>query len=196
MRWENQSESSQLQKFKTHLKQVKHWVATTSLTVFNDTKEICYDYEAQAKIIDHWIEIMAELLKIKNYNGCMEILNGLIMLEEVKEVWNYVTKSYREIYNNIKELQDNNFEGYRRLLDEVQESCIPYIRVLLKDLEQIEVIETISSDQNVINYQKLRKIVDVIDKIQNFLSFAYNIKVDKPIQVFLKQMNPLNKKNC
>lgn len=146
----------------------------------------------RAKCIEKLISVAEWLLKMNNFNDCMNIINGLssYILKMLKTTWDLVSEKEKEILKDLNKLSNfsRNFIDLRRAQEKCKgQPCLPYLLLFLKDLAFLEETCEYVKDEYLVN---LEKILQVGDIIESFVSFRANVYLFRNIPELGILMDP------
>ena len=142
------------------------------LTSFIIEDIISYDTpKLRAKTYERWVQICDYCKQNKNYNDTIAIFSALnnyiitglnLTLKEVK----YKIKCLFEQISSFCSVEANykNIRNDMDLCIQNEESFIPYLGLLLRDINFIEESSKYLNERGCINMEKIEKISDLLDK--------------------------------
>ena len=135
--------------------------------------------EDRAKVIKKMIIVLLYLLKLNNINGVIEITCALTntAIDRLNKTWRLVGKNLKYIIELLNRLFMNKMSIYRRLWNECQPPCIPYIGLTLTDLTFLEDGNKsfLDAQKTILNFRKFNKISNVIDLCLKSQTIPYDI---------------------
>jgi hypothetical protein len=149
------------------------WVVFTILTES--------DAKRRLQLLEHFIDISAELVDINNYQTVMALgsafnNNALFRLESL---WSQLDQDRVEQLEFLKELLDPS-KKFKNLRDASTEEipCVPYIGIFLSDLSAVEACYT-ERIGDLVNLNKKRLSTKVMRAMQTYQSYSYGFeKID------------------
>ena len=134
----------------------------------------------RARVYEKWVQVCDYCRNIKNYNDCIAIFSALnnfiitglnLTLKEIK----YKTKSIFEQISALCSCEANykNIRNDMYLCEEKGIAFIPYLGMLLRDINFLEESSKYINQKGNINIEKIEKINDLLEKY-----FKYKIKDD------------------
>src|SRR5690349_18661050 len=80
-----------------------------------------------------------------------------------------------------------NYKNYRKNLDEITGTCLPYLGVYLRDLLFIEEGNPDRMENGMVHFQKMTMVGSIITRIQTFQMLPYRITpIEEILQFFTK----------
>ena len=146
----------------------------------------------RAKIYKRWVKICYYCLSIKNYNDCLAIfsaLNNYIISGlnlTLKEVKSKIKVKFEQMSKFCS--CDGNYKNIRNdmnLCEKNGESFIPYLGMLLKDINFFEESGKYLNEKGCINMDKIEKINDLFDK---YFKYKKDDKKNKPDIKYNKEL--------
>ncbi|KAJ6254674.1 ras guanine nucleotide exchange factor i-related [Anaeramoeba flamelloides] len=146
----------------------------------------------RVKILNKIIKIAEHLYKLNNFHSLMGLLE-VIDAPEIKRLnftLNEIPPKYMEILQNLQQLMKghSNYINYRKHLLSITSSCIPYIKLILNDLTEIDKQHSDFVNNKLINFKKKILIYDSIEVIQRFQLRNYILHPVEQICNLLKNM--------
>ncbi|KAH3765984.1 Ras guanine nucleotide exchange factor [Pelomyxa schiedti] len=131
-----------------------------------------HPHEKERAIAIHRLILTAEAsLKIRNFNGLMELVSAMqnSAIHRLKRSWRHLPASTWEIYDKHCALFEarGNFQIYREAIKQAVPPCIPYLGMILTDL-------TFANDGNpdliagtqLVNFAKYRNTSNIVKALQ------------------------------
>ena len=152
-----------------------------SLIMFVIQDILSYDHKPmRGKLIEKWINISYKCRTMNNFNDSMAIKQALthFIIQKLKKSWKFVTKPALKLYDELNELYscDGN---YRNLRDELKKCegtpYVPYLGILLRDINFFEEKAKYIKDKTLINFEKLMLVQTAMDTFYKYKSHTYNI---------------------
>ena len=152
-----------------------------SLIMFVIQDILSYDHKPmRGKLIEKWINISYKCRLMNNFNDSMAIKQALthFIIQKLKKSWRFVTKPALKLYDELNELYscDGN---YRNLRDELKKCegtpFVPYLGILLRDINFFEEKAKYIKDKTLINFEKLMLVQTAMDTFYKYKSHTYNI---------------------
>lgn len=152
-----------------------------SLIMFVIQDILSYDHKPiRGKLIEKWINISYKCRSMNNFNDSMAIKQALthFIIQKLKKSWKFVTKPALKLYDELNELYscDGN---YRNLRDELKKCegtpFVPYLGILLRDINFFEEKAKYIKDKTLINFEKLMLVQTAMDTFYKYKSHTYNI---------------------
>ena len=153
-----------------------------SLIMFVIQDILSYDHKPmRGKLIEKWINISYKCRSMNNFNDSMAIKQALthFIIQKLKKSWKFVTKPALKLYDELNELYscDGN---YRNLRDELKKCdgtpFVPYLGILLRDINFFEEKAKYIKDKTLINFEKLMLVQTAMDTFYKYRSHTYNIQ--------------------
>ena len=127
--------------------------------------------KSRAKVYEKWVQICDYCKTIKNYNDCIAIYSALnnyiitglkLTLKEIR----YKIKSLFEQISIFCSCEDNyrNIRNEMNLCEKKGEIFIPYLGMLLRDINFIEESSKYINEKGCINLEKTEKINNLLEK--------------------------------
>ena len=148
---------------------------------------LSYDFpKDRAKVYERWVLIAEYCLSIKDYNDVIGIYSALnhyvitglnLTLKEVKHKTNMILKKISEFcsclgnYRNIREDMNN--------CEKTGEVFVPYLGMLLRDINFFEESSKYFNQNGCINFEKIEKVTQLLEKnftFRNAREKNYRIK--------------------
>jgi hypothetical protein len=130
--------------------------------------------KVRAKILRKFIEIALELKALDNWSSLFAIVIGLgsSALSCLKETWNLVPAKHVQHFRELEEACQPiaNFRIYRTALEkklEAKQFCIPYLAIVLKDFEAVQVGNPTKNARGWINFEKMQLLTVSMLHIQS-----------------------------
>jgi hypothetical protein len=133
---------------------------------------LSYDFpKDRAKVYERWVLIAEYCMSIKDYNDVMGIYSALnhyvitglnLTLKEVKHKTNMILKKISEFcsclgnYRNIREDMNN--------CEKTGEVFVPYLGMLLRDINFFEESSKYFNQNGCINFEKIEKVTQLFEK--------------------------------
>jgi hypothetical protein len=133
---------------------------------------LSYDFpKDRAKVYERWVLIAEYCMSIKDYNDVMGIYSALnhyvitglnLTLKEVKHKTNMILKKISEFcsclgnYRNIREDMNN--------CEKTGEVFVPYLGMLLRDINFFEESSKYFNQNGCINFEKIEKVTQLLEK--------------------------------
>ena len=129
----------------------------------------------RARSYERWVQICEYCKSNKNYNDCIAIFSALnnfiitglsLTLKEVK----YKTKAIFEQISLFCSVEGNykNIRNEMNLCEQKGESFIPYLGMLLRDINFVEESNNYINEKGCINMNKIEKINTLLEKYFNY----------------------------
>ena len=145
----------------------------------------------RARVYEKWVQVCDHCRNIKNYNDCIAIYSALnnfiitglnLTIKEIK----YKTKSIFDQISVLCSCEANykNIRNDMHLCEEKGIAFIPYLGMLLRDINFLEESSKYINQKGNINIEKIEKINDLIEKY-----FKYKIKDENNKFTDLKKCN-------
>lgn len=143
----------------------------------------------QIIIAHYFIQLSNELKVLRNYHMLYSILIGLSnhYLQTIPYLWE--DEEYKIMFNSLSTIISplGNFTNYRKELnDNKDEIIIPYIGLILADIQHLLEYDFITSD-NIINEHVIDYIGNYITKIKKY-KCNYTIESNKSIRLYITQL--------
>eukprot|EP00013_Stygamoeba_regulata_P000112 CAMPEP_0177634480 /NCGR_PEP_ID=MMETSP0447-20121125/3390_1 /TAXON_ID=0 /ORGANISM="Stygamoeba regulata, Strain BSH-02190019" /LENGTH=1043 /DNA_ID=CAMNT_0019136203 /DNA_START=27 /DNA_END=3159 /DNA_ORIENTATION=+ len=146
---------------KERFNSVSYWVATQVVSANTVTHS--------ADRIKKFIQVAAKLLKLRNFNGLMEVMAGLnnIALQRLKFAWEIVDKPAKRKFAELEEVMShrNNFRSYRDMLSTGQ-PCIPFLSPHFRDFVFVHDGNPTYLPNGHLNFAKVRLLGTLLHAIQ------------------------------
>mmetsp|Transcript_11898 Transcript_11898/g.15812 ORF Transcript_11898/g.15812 Transcript_11898/m.15812 type:complete len:333 (-) Transcript_11898:146-1144(-) len=142
-----------------------------------------YDLKKRALIFERWIEVIANLRALNNFNGVMKVLMGLnkAPIERLYATKAKIKKKPAQIFEEIQEfMSQKKPQTYQVELQKSSLPAIPYLGLYLNMLASIENRSPTFCSENIVNFQKCRQIGEVIEGFQRYQQVGYNL-VELPV---------------
>lgn len=169
---------------------IARWVVTEVL-VFDKVP-------MRVKVMEYFITLAMELIKLGNYNAVLEIVAGLgsSAIGRLKKTWSAFSKSKKkQEYDEIQELlsTDQNWIAYRTAFNNSAPPKIPYLGLILTDLVFVEDGNPDRLPNGHLNWTKCEKIAEVLHHVQLCQQEKYKFEPNPSvIDVYLfETVNPM-----
>ena len=156
------------------------------LTSFIIEDILSYDYpQDRARVLERWVEIAEYLKKRKDYNDILSINSALrnYIIRGLNLTWKELSKKTKKIIDELDVFCsfENNYKNFRDDIKSLNKNdfFVPYLGLLLKDLNFYEEKYKYIVDGNMINFEKINGVQKAID---DFFQFK-NIKDKKIINL-------------
>jgi hypothetical protein len=159
----------------------------------------------RVSIIEKFIEVLAELHTLNNFQTMFEIVGGLnsASVSRLKRTWGKVSKAAMgklEFYQNVVS-SASNFRTLRETQDALSgtESLLPYIGLFLSDLTFLEdgnPDSVVHGDKPLINVAKLVMIYNLFERIRKMQSREYNLKPFYELQRLIAGAKRFDEADC
>ncbi len=151
------------------LKMASH-IATQILTCKNEHQ----------KVLERWIHIAVECVKLGNYNAAMEMIAGLTncAVHRLQDQWKAVPEKLKQQFEDIETLMQcmNNYGNYRKQLNERKEPTVPYLGIFLRDLLFTKEGNAVRGPTGEINLNFVKLTANILSDITKFQSTSYSFK--------------------
>lgn len=175
-------------KFIQHFDSINRWAKTLVIST--------HDRVARAVVIEQLIRVAAECLKLRNFNGVIEICLGLksTSIQRLTETWELVGKAAVAKCDELDRLMldIDNFKIYRAALAAANPPGVPYFGVCLKDLTFLHDGNKDHTRFGLVNVKKWSRMMKVLTDLREFQEAQYNLIIVKEIQTFLASTPVLN----
>jgi son of sevenless-like protein len=130
------------------------------------------------------------LLDYNNFNGLLEILNGLDIAAVVRLQRTWAKVNIKQLLDSLREVTapEKNFQKLREYIHHANPPIIPYLGRYLSDLTFVDDgnPNTIIEDNvELINFFKQRLIGDIILEIQTYQQVGYKFQRDPTIHSYI-----------
>jgi hypothetical protein len=148
--------------------------------------------ENRIVIVEQFIRIASECLKMNNFSSSYAIFSGLSQpsISRLSDSWAGVNADAKRTWESLKEIfrTDKNMGNIREAIKNSIVPCIPYIGVFLKDLTIIsEKSQKESKGSGVVNFGAKSEQAEVISRIKQFQQSAFSYQTIPVLQQFLKR---------
>ena len=146
------------------------------LTSFIIEDVISYDTpKLRARTYESWVQVCDYCKTIRNYNDCLAIYSALnnyiitglnLTLKEIKSK----TKSLFETISKFCTVEDNykNIRNDMLICAQDGDSFIPYLGMLLRDINFLEESSKYINEKGLINMEKIEKMNNLLEKYFNY----------------------------
>ena len=191
------------------IKSTKHQTSPTiiklcqhfdNLVMFIIQDILSYDNASlRGTIIDKWINISYKCKQIHNYNDSFAIKQAIshYIIQKLKQSWKYVSKNAKRLHNELNVLYsfNNNFMNLRNEIKQCKGvPYIPYLGMLLRDINYYESKFNYLENEMLINCEKLIIVQDVVDAFYKFEEYAYDY-VNNNTLAFFSCLLPIKEKD-
>ena len=144
---------------------------------------LSYDHNnVRAEIIEKFIDIGNELIKLNNFTDCMSITSALgqIIVTGLTKTWKSVSKESNLVLQDLKNTLNfqDNYKNIRDKIDECLEKNEPYIPFLGPYNKRICFLEEYGpyvKEESLINVDKIVLVQQILDQFYKFRSKQYDI---------------------
>ena len=152
----------------------------------------------RAKLIEYFVQLCHELLKLSNFNGIMAVLAALSgsAVGRLKKTWDAFSKTKKKELDELHSIMDTelNWSKYRTSLLNAPPPKIPYLGLVLTDLVFIEDGNPDRLESGHINWVKCQRLAECLHGVQLCQQSAYQLTpneslVDPYILEVAKTMN-------
>ena len=183
--------SPHLTEISNRFNKLSYWLMEEVLSYDNSTD--------RAQVLEKFIDIANELMKLNNFNDCMSIITGLghINIKDLVKTWKNVSKQSNkdlENLNNILNFQDN----YKIIREKIEECLIdnkPYIPFLGPYNKRICYLEEYGpyvKDDSLINIDKIVLVQQIFDQIYKFKLKKYDfVRNPKKELIIFQCLDPI-----
>jgi len=147
---------------------------------------LSYDYpQDRARVIERWVETADYLKKRKDYNDILSINSALknYIIRGLNLTWKELSKKTKKMIDELDIFCsfEKNYKNFRDDIKSLNKNdfYVPYLGLLLKDLNFYEENYKYIVDGNMINFEKINGVQKTID---DFFQFK-NIKDKKSINL-------------
>eukprot|EP01103_Thecamoeba_quadrilineata_P014471 TRINITY_DN4329_c0_g1_i1.p1 TRINITY_DN4329_c0_g1~~TRINITY_DN4329_c0_g1_i1.p1 ORF type:complete len:746 (+),score=153.80 TRINITY_DN4329_c0_g1_i1:92-2329(+) len=168
----------------------------------------------RAEVIQLFIKIADECVRLRNYNSSCAIIGGLnnSAISRLKLSWEKVTKRDTRHYEKLVDLfsMENNFKRYRSIFTQIEDVTptkkgkrdsvvvsgqstpldspfVPYLALFSKDMSALEENYNNTTDNGLINVHKMRLLWRTV-KVPLASQKAYNFSQNSQIAHYLKEV--------
>lgn len=143
---------------------------------------LMYDHASErAKIIEKYIDIINELVKLNNFFDSISIISGLsqITISNLSKSWGNVSKQSKEKYKKLKEFLsfEDNYKNIREKINECvlnKQPYIPFLSPYSKTICYLEEYGPYIKDNSLINVDKIVLVQQVFEQLFKFKLNSYN----------------------
>ena len=100
------------------------------------------DERQRAVVISHFVSIAKHCHQMNNFNALNSILNGLQSdaVRRLENSWKHIPQHSHSAYEELCRLMvpESNYRDYRKALMEARPPALPYLKLVLQDLMQIQ----------------------------------------------------------
>ena len=137
----------------------------------------------RAEMVVKFIDLANEFMKVRNFNGVLEIVSGLGASEihRLKKTWSRVPEEKQNVLGYLRVLvsRDKNFKFLRDKLLSTSLPCLPYLGMFLTDLTfVIDGNKSVIRD-DVINYSKWLHCARILKQMRVYQEATYADSIDK-----------------
>jgi len=144
---------------------------------------LSYDHtNVRAEIIEKFIDIGNELIKLNNFTDCMSITSALgqVIVTGLTKTWKSVSKESNLVLQDLKNTLNfqDNYKNIREKIDECLEKNEPYIPFLGPYNKRICFLEEYGpyvKEESLINVDKIVLVQQILDQFYKFRSKQYDI---------------------
>ena len=153
-----------------------------SLIMFVIQDILSYDHKpTRGKLIEKWINISYKCREMNNFNDSMAIKQALthFIVQKLKKSWKFVAKPALKLYDELNELYscDGNYRNLREELKRCEGTpFVPYLGILLRDINFFEEKAKYTKDKTLINFEKLMLVQTAMDSFYRYKSHTYDIQ--------------------
>ncbi len=174
----------------THWNTLSRWVPSAVLFYCKDKSQTEQQLaKGRAKLLRQFIELAAELRALENWSSFFAIVIGLgsSSLTCLKETWKLIPAKELAQMREMEEACQpiSNFRIYRESIARCMESgtfCIPYMAIVLKDLQAVEEGNPNKNARGLFNFEKLQLFSAVMLKVRQMQAVSCPVKsVDKKV---------------
>ena len=159
---DKETRSPNLLKMARFSTRLSRWVVSEILT---DDKPV-----KRAKLIEYFVQLCHELLKLRNFNGIMAILAALSgsAVGRLKKTWDLFSRARKKELDELHSLMDTelNWTKYRSALLNAPPPKIPYLGLVLTDLVFIEDGNQDRLESGHINWVKCERLAECLHQVQ------------------------------
>jgi hypothetical protein len=133
----------------------------------------------RAKVIEYFVQVCHELLKLNNFNGIMAVLAALSgsAIGRLKKTWDAFSKARKKELDELHTIMDtdSNWSKYRTALMKAPPPKIPYLGLVLTDLVFIEDGNQDRLPSGHINWVKCELLAECLHQVQLSQQSQYRI---------------------
>jgi len=157
------------------------WVQFNILSIHDNKRN-------RAAMVIKFIKIAENLKQLKNFQTLFAVLSGLNspQITRLQQTLLEIPQKTKEILNDMLSImsKDNSYKAYRELLRTSALPCLPFLDVVLKDVQTLEE-QYPDKIGNLVNFQKRQHLFRSITALQNYQQRPYNLQPVHQIEVFL-----------
>jgi hypothetical protein len=178
----------------SHWNNVSRWVPSAVLFYQKDKSVSETELaKGRAKLLRQFIDLASELRALENWSSFFAIVIGLgsSALTCLKETWKLVPSKQLSLMREMEEACQPiaNFRIYRESVARCMESgtfCIPYLAIVLKDLQAVEEGNQNKNARGLYSFEKLQLFSAAMLKVRQVQEIECPIKsVDKKLLQFV-----------
>ena len=161
---------------------------------------LSYDFpQDRAKIIERWVYIAEYLKTRKDYNDILAINSALknYVITGLNLTWNELNNKTKKMIRELDQFCsfNKNYKNFREDINSLKENdfYVPYLGMLLKDLNFYEENYKYIVNGNMINFEKINKVQKTLDEFFRFKNIKD--KHNKNLNVELNFLDNLDDKN-
>ncbi|XP_065184257.1 son of sevenless homolog 1-like [Sycon ciliatum] len=173
-------------RFIRHSTNITSWVNCTIVESEN--------LEERRVAAQRFIDIMATLMELNNFNGMIEILSALnsSAVHRLDHTFMELPRRLEQAKASANELAANHMKKYKEKLKAINPPCVPFMGDYLTQILFIEQgLKDMIPNSECINFSKRRKVAEVTGEIQQYQNQPYNLIIEPVIQAFLLSQDPL-----
>lgn len=167
---------------------MSNWIVTKVVTTQNLT--------ARATLLKKIINVLGYMKEYNNFMSIFSLLSGLenSSVSRLKKTWKNVPKKQLSDLATFKNQFriDDNYAGYREILQEANLPIVPFIGLHLKDLTFIEDGNSTVLPNGNINFRKLRLIAKVFHDILHYQTSRYGFEPVLALQNYFRNIVSLD----
>eukprot|EP01091_Cochliopodium_minus_P006108 TRINITY_DN1598_c1_g1_i1.p1 TRINITY_DN1598_c1_g1~~TRINITY_DN1598_c1_g1_i1.p1 ORF type:complete len:860 (-),score=265.57 TRINITY_DN1598_c1_g1_i1:124-2703(-) len=191
----NMEWSSKDENISPHVKRmINHFNRLSALAVSSIVS--CSVFEERVKLLEKWILVADELLKLRNFNGVMVIVSSLanVAVSRLKKTFGEISKEIQELNEKLSTLMAKNFSKLRKFMEEANAPAIPYIGAFVKDLTSVAELDT--KMNGLWNLRKIQLVAQSIFSITKHQKVFYFYREIPEIQQFILNDPVLTDEEC
>jgi hypothetical protein len=149
--------------------------------------------DTRAKKIAKFIEVAQELRNLRNFNSLMAIVSGLsaYSVSRLRRTWELVPMPLKSTFSDLVTLVNDNrsYKNLRAACAQAQgQPVLPYLGVLLFDLNRAEEIAKPGLPDNFVGFTKYRALAPIIKEIITWQATSQVMPVSKNYEKFLEDV--------
>ncbi|KAJ3443842.1 ras guanine nucleotide exchange factor i-related [Anaeramoeba flamelloides] len=162
------------------------WVVTTILQ--------CDKLRKRTKVLIRFIKIAFNLRKLNNFQSFYSVLKGIehSSIKRLRFTFEDLPRRFSDMLLDLSKLMspENEFSSYRDVLITANKPCLPFIDLILTDIEAIEQKYT-DYVETLISFKKCLQISSIIEPLNEYQKKNYNFQPVIQISKFLQNFENL-----